>query len=138
MDAKEVVADESVLAVLWLLTVATSATVVWRIRMGIPGTGIDLPLWPYMGPIAAILVLGLFVAGLGYIWLAGPLVLGRLLAGLSVVYAPLHLVIWLELVADRMLLAQLLHIRRAFYPVLTMIAVAILIRSVAYTWPSDR
>lgn len=138
MDLKEVAADESTLAILWLLTVASSAAVIWRIQIGIPGTGATVPLWSYTGPIATLLVLVLFVAGLGFIWLGGPLVLGRLLAGLAILYAPLHLVIRFDLLGDPTLLAQLRHIRDAIYPLLTIMAAAILIRSVLYTWPAKR
>lgn len=138
MDLQRLLADETSLAVTWLLVMGTYALLLWRSQFAGSWTAALPQLWQLVGIATAILVLLLFGLAVGHLWFGGPLVLGRLLAGLSIVYAPLHLIQWLGLFSERELVMQLAHYRQAFYPVLTVMALVIIIRALAYNRPEVR
>lgn len=138
MNTRRLLGSEGVLAGTWLLFAGVYGLVVFEVVVPKPWTGRRFSAWLMASYLAVFLVLMLLIVSVGYFWTGETSILGRLLGGLAVLYVPLHLASSIGLGANFGLLGQLAHYRQAFYPVLTVLAFALLIRAVVYRDPRNR
>lgn len=132
MDPKRFLGSEGVLAAAWLVFVSVYALLVFQFVSPAPWSEPQYLAWQLTSYLAELLALVVLVVAIGHLWYGTPTLLSRLLAGLSIGYVPLHLVMSRGIARGTELYLQLTHFRQAFYPVLTILALVLLLRAVAY------
>ena len=132
MDPRRVFTSEGGLAGAWLLFVGIYSLLVFQFVSPKPWTDGRFSAWVATSYLAEFLVVVLFVLALAYLWTGTDSMLGGLLGGLILFYAPLHLSMSRGLFAGSELHGVLAHYRQPFYPVLTILSVALLARAVLY------
>lgn len=103
-----------------------------------PWSELQYLAWQFTSYLAESLAIVVFAVAIGQTWYGTPSLLARLLVGLSLLHVPLHLVMSRGIFLGTELYVQLTHYRQPFYPVLTILALVILVRAVAYRESTGR
>ncbi len=138
MDLRRHLSREGTLAGTWLVFVSVYALLVFQFLKPAPWAETQYLLWQATSYLAEFLALVVFTVAAGLLWFGRPSMLGKLLAGLSLAYVPLHIVMSRGLFRGTELSLQLTHYRQPFYPVLTILALVVLVRALAYSGPKSR